>query len=128
MSTQLTQDEFLKLLHVALEAFRADVDPDISASKILTLIATARYPGQQQLDLSQHIKGASSSSLSRHVMDWSKLDKNRQPGPDFIEQTPDPEYRRRNVLFLTAKGQQFIAKLLNRVNAALTPKTRARTN
>jgi len=129
MSTQLTPDDLLKLFLSTLETVRAEVDPDISVSKFLTLLAVAANPGIQQLDLGNHIKGASSSSISRHVMDWSQLDKNRKPGMDFIQQAPDPAFRRRNVLFLTAKGQQFLARLLAKANAALAPKAaRARTN
>lgn len=129
MSTQLTSEELLKVFHAVLETVREEVDPDVSVSKLLTLLVTARFPGIQQLDLGDHIKGASSSSISRHVMDWSQLDKNRQPGMDFIQQAPDPAFRRRNVLFVTAKGQQFLARLLAKANAALTPKVaRAKTN
>ncbi|QWF18677.1 hypothetical protein [Lysobacter capsici] len=122
--TQLTSDELLRVLHTALETFREEVDGDIIAHKILTLVATARNPGLQQIDVAQHVKGLTTSSISRNVMDWSELDKNRKPGKDFIQQRPDPEYRRRNLLYVTPKGSQFIERLTTQVNKALEPKGR----
>jgi DNA-binding MarR family transcriptional regulator len=121
-ATQLTPDELLKVLHTALETFREDFDGDILASKILTLTAVAQNPGLQQVDVGRHVKGATTSSISRNVMDWSELDKNRKPGPEFIQQRPDPDYRRRNVLYLTPKGQHYLDRLTQTVNARLAGK------
>ncbi|WP_042810436.1 hypothetical protein, partial [Xanthomonas citri] len=86
--TKLTTDELVHILQVALEGLREDVDADLLASKLLCLTTTYEHPGLQQLDLGKHIKGLSSSSASRHVMDWSEYDKKGKPGVEFVQQRP----------------------------------------
>lgn len=123
-ATQLTTDELLKILHLALEQFRGDFDGDILASRILTLTAVAQNPGLNQTEVGNHVKGLTTSTISRNVIDWSELDKNRNPGPDFVQQRPDPEYRRRNVLYLTPKGQHYLDRLTEKVNKKLAGRAR----
>lgn len=119
MATQLSNDELLKVLQTALEVFRNEVDADIMATKILTLTTVARNSGLPQVEMGDHIKGLTSSSASRHIMDWSELDKNRKPGMDFIQSRQDPMYRRRSLLYITPKGQQFLDRLTAKVNKTL---------
>ncbi|NIJ81214.1 hypothetical protein [Xanthomonas cannabis] len=117
--TKITTDELVHILQIALEGLREDVDADLLASKLLCLTTTYEHPGLQQLDLGKHIKGLSSSSASRHIMDWSEYDKKGKPGVEFVQQRPDPAYRRRNLLFVTPKGQQYLNSLTDRVNKSL---------
>jgi DNA-binding MarR family transcriptional regulator len=119
MATQLTNDELLRVLQTALETFRTEVDTDINAPKILTLLAVARNSGMPQIEMGDHVKGVTTSSASRYLQDWSELDKNRQPGMDYITARPDPQYRRRSLIYITPKGQQFIERLTAAVNKVL---------
>jgi DNA-binding MarR family transcriptional regulator len=115
---ELSTDELLSVLATALEYFR-DTDDDITAARIGTLIAVAQNPAIQQVDVADFVKGLSTSGISRNVLDWSELDTKRRPGPDFINQRADPEYRRRNLLHLTPKGHLFLERLTVAVNKGL---------
>ncbi len=126
--TELSREAFLKVLDVVLEEFREEVDPDIIAHKIRVLLVVAQNPGIPQVEVVDHVKGLSQSTASRNVVDWSHLDKNRKAGIEFIEQRQDPEFRRRNQLFLTAKGQQFIDRLVKKANKVLSPPKRGTTH
>lgn len=126
--TELSREDLLKVVHVVIEHFREEVDPDIFASKIAILTAVGLHPGLQQNDIPLVVKGLPLSSTSRYVTDYTHTDKNRKPGMDFIEQRQDPDYRRRNVLYLTSKGAQFLDKLTKTVNRALAPPKRGSTH
>jgi DNA-binding MarR family transcriptional regulator len=115
VALELSTEELLAILSSAIEYFRG-TDEDISAARIGTLLAVARNPGLQQVDVADHVCGLSTSGISRNVMDWSELDTKRRPGPEYISQRPDPEYRRRNLLFLTPKGHQYLERLTQKVN------------
>lgn len=111
---QLSQEQVLGVLTSALTAFR-ELDPDITAARILTLLSVVRNPGMQQLDLGQHVKGLSTSAISRNVLDWSNFTSARKPGPDFITQAPDPMFRKRNLLYPTVKGLQWVEQMTKKV-------------
>lgn len=124
-STPLTRDDLICVLTTALECFRREVDPEIPAAKILTLLTVAKHSGLQQLDLPNHVSALSPSAASRHVMDWTEVDKNRRPGPAFVDPRPDPMFRRRNLLFITPKGQHFLDRVASSVNSKLAKGARA---
>jgi len=124
---ELTKDQLITVLMTALECFRADFDPDITAARINTLLAVSKESGMQQVDVARFVKGLSTSGISRNVMDWSELDTKRRPGPEFVQQRPDPQFRRRNLLFVTPKGSHFLDRLTNHINKALAPK-KGKTN
>lgn len=113
---QLSQKDLTVILKTALNAFREEIDEDITATRILTLLAVVDEPGIQQVDLERVLGGLASSSVSRNVGDLSSIKRNREPGPDFLEQRPDPAYRRRNLVFPTAKALHWLASLTERVN------------
>ncbi|WP_369933944.1 hypothetical protein [Xanthomonas tesorieronis] len=117
--TALTTDELVHILHVALEELRHDVDTDLLATKLLCLTTAYEHPGLQQADIGKHVKDLSTSSASRHVMDWSEYDRYGNPSLGYLSQLPDPANRRRNLLFVTPKGQQYLTSLTDRVNKAL---------
>jgi len=123
----ITQDQLLQILQTTLGAFREEFDSDISAARILTLLSIVQNPGMQQKDLADHVKGLSQSAASRNILDWSSVNSSRKAGPDFVEQRNDPMYRKRNLLYPTAKGHQFVTRLTANVNAAVKRKQRAGT-
>lgn len=116
---QLTQKDLTSILTTALQAFREEIDPDITATRILTLLAVADAPGIQQVDLERALGGAASSTVSRNILDLSSYKRNREPGPDFLEQRPDPMYRKRNLVYPTTKALHWLSALTQRVNRKL---------
>lgn len=113
---QLSQKELTVILKTALNAFREEIGEDVTATRILTLLAVVDEPGIQQVDLERALGGLAPSSVSRNIGDLSSLKRNREPGPAFLEQRPDPAYRRRNLVFPTAKALHWLASLTERVN------------
>jgi DNA-binding MarR family transcriptional regulator len=122
---ELSKEQLLLILTTALECFRADFNGEITAARINTLLAAAQHPGLQQVDIANFVKGLSTSGISRNVLDWSDLDKNKLPGPDFLTQRPDPEYRRRNLLYVTPKGTQYLDRLTSNINKKLAKRAKA---
>ncbi|WP_295842485.1 hypothetical protein [uncultured Xanthomonas sp.] len=113
---QLSQKDLTAILKTALSAFREEIDEDITATRILTLLSVVDEPGIQQVDLERALGGLSPSAVSRNVLDLSSLKRNREPGPDFLDQRPDPAYRKRNLIFPTTKALHWLASLTERVN------------
>ncbi|MBB4768622.1 hypothetical protein ACDH70_06950 [Xanthomonas axonopodis pv. poinsettiicola] len=122
--TQLTTEELVQILHIALGELRQDVEPGLLASKILCLTATYNHPGTLQSEITKYVKDLTPSAASRHIMDWSFRGKTLKPGDqpsgmEFIQQQADPLYPRRNLLHMTPKGLQYLSTLTDRVNEAL---------
>lgn len=105
-----TRDDIIAVVQTVLNKFREDHGGDITAARILTLLTVAQHPGIQQIDVGQYVKDLSPSAISRNVVDWGELTTSRAVGPDFIAQRPDPAYRRRNLLYPTPKGLQYIER------------------
>ena len=121
----LSQKELTAILTTALSAFREEIDEDITTTRILTLLAVVDEPGIQQVDLERVLGGLSPSAVSRNVLDLSSIKRNREPGPDFLEQRPDPAYRKRNLIFPTTKALHWLASLAERVNRKVTARVAA---
>ncbi len=115
----LTKQELTEILTETLTAFREEFDGDITASRILTLLAVSDHPGMQQIDVADYVKGLSASAISRNLVDWGDHTTARKPGPGFIEQRPDPMYRRRNLVYPTTKALHWLEQLTGRINAKL---------
>ncbi|WP_445392401.1 hypothetical protein ACUDTL_16955 [Stenotrophomonas pavanii] len=118
----LTQKELTVILTTALSAFREEIDEDITATRILTLLAVVDEPGIQQVDLEKVVGGLSPSAVSRNVLDLSQIKRNREPGPDFLEQRSDPAYRKRNLIYPTAKALHWLSALADRVGRKMAAK------
>ena len=112
----LSKHDLIAVLTTALSSFREEFDSEITASRILTLLAVSENPGIQQVDVERFVRGLSASAVSRNILDWSDVTTNRKPGPGFLEQRPDPEYRRRNIVYPTAKALHWLEQLTKAVN------------
>lgn len=119
---ELTQKQLIAILQTALSAFRAEVDEDITATRILTLLAVAEQPGIAQTDLEKALDGLSASAVSRNLLDLSSYKRNKTPGPDFLQQRPDPMYRKRHLVYPTSKAEDWLAALAARVSEAVSSK------
>ena len=107
----------LRKLTKALEAFR-EVDPTISLPSILAYLyyldddnqSGNRSRVEQRLSLSN-------ATASRATLYWADYKAKRAPGKGFLEQAPDPDDRRYQIITLTRKGLEFAQDL----NEALKP-------
>lgn len=119
MGNELSVRDAIRVLTVAMDCFREGIDAEAPAQRILTFLAVAANPDMPQYDVSKHVKGIAEATVSRNVTDLSALNRARQPGPDLVEQRPDPMYRRRNLLRLTPKGERLLEQLASRINDTL---------
>lgn len=116
---QLTKQQLIAILKPALAAFRSEVDEDITATRILTLLEVVSQPGIPQADLERALDGLSASAVSRNLLDLSSYKRNKTPGPDFLQQMPDPMHRKRHLVYPTHKAEQWLTVLTAKVNAAV---------
>lgn len=113
----LTNDELVKVLIAALDALR-EVEGDMYLTKAQALLHVYRSPGIAQSDL-MSLTGISQPSTTRNVQDWTSLDRNRKPGRNFIAKSPDPQFRKRDLLEPTSQGLAFLEKMTKQVNKTL---------
>lgn len=116
---QMTKAELLKVLRVAVGYLQSNVDAEISAQRILTLIGVAEHPGVAQYELGERIGIDAASTPSRNLNDLTHRTSRRKPGPGLVTQEPDPDFRRRNVVRLTDRGEALLAAMTAEVNKAM---------
>lgn len=119
MTIELTTEQVAKVLLTALQSFRDEAGTEAPAHRLQILAAVTVYPNIQQFDLPNVVTGLAQSSISRKILDLTSSTKTHEPGPNFVQQYPDPEFRRRNLLVLTGTGEKFMKRLTERVNKAL---------
>lgn len=116
---QMTKAELLKVLRVAVGFLQDNVDAEISAQRIITLIGVAEHPGVAQYELGERIGIDAASTLSRNLNDLTHRTSRRKPGPGLVTQEPDPDFRRRNVVRLSDRGEALLAAMTAEVNKAM---------
>lgn len=97
----------------ALRYARAKLSPDITAQRLLILIAVYFNEGLSQRELLQHLETTSITALSRNLADLSVLTTRKSPGPGLLELRIDPLNLRIKRVFLTRKGKSFMQKWLD---------------
>jgi DNA-binding MarR family transcriptional regulator len=116
----------LRSLDRALRYARAKLSPDITAQRLLILIAVYFHEGLSQRELLNHLELTSITALSRNIADLSALTTKKLPGPGLLEQRVDPLNLRVKRVFLTAKGKRFMRDWLA-VTSGAKPARRVRT-
>jgi len=106
------QADALQLMDRALRYARAKISPDITAQRLLILIAVFFHEGLSQRELLKHLEGTSITALSRNLADLSTLTTRKSPGPGLLELRSDPLNLRVKRVFLTRKGRQFVERWL----------------
>ena len=91
---------------------RARLSADITAQRLLILIAVYFNEGLRQRELLQHLDSTSITALSRNLADLSALTTKKLPGPGLLELRMDPLNLRVRRVFLTRKGQTFMRQWL----------------
>lgn len=102
----------LRSLDRALRFARARLSPDITAQRLLILIAVYFHEGLSQRELLAHLELTSITALSRNLADLSALTTRKLPGPGLLEQRTDPLNLRVKRVFLTRKGKTFMKQWL----------------
>ena len=108
----------LRSLDRALRYARAKLSPDITAQRLLILIAVYFHEGLSQRELLSHLDLTSITALSRNLADLSSLTTKKLPGPGLLEQRVDPLNLRIKRVFLTAKGKRFMRGWLEATSGA----------
>lgn len=101
-------DKNLQVLDRALRFARAKLSPDITAQRLLILIAVYFHEGLSQRELLSHLDSTSITALSRNLADLSSMTTKKTPGPGLLQLKVDPLNLRVKRVFLTAKGKRFM--------------------
>ena len=92
-----------------------DLDPRMpwQQGMCLVVIMQNELKGGDPLDLKElgQIIKAPSSTMSRHLQAFSKVNRMGKPGLDLVEDVTDYQDRRRKVMRLTTKGKRVLAKI-----------------
>lgn len=115
-----TRTRTLQSLDCALRFARARLSPDITAQRLLILIAVYFHQGLSQRELLRHLESTSITALSRNIADLSKLTTRKQPGPGLLELRIDPLNLRIKRVHMTKKGERFMEQWLDRTSSAPT--------
>lgn len=107
------QAKTLMALDRALRYARAKLSPDITAQRLLILIAVYFHEGLSQRELLNHLESTSITALSRNLADLSALTTRKTPGPGLLELRVDPLNLRVKRIFLTSKGRRFMREWLS---------------
>lgn len=102
----------LRALDRALRFARSKLSPDITAQRLLILIAVYFHEGLSQRELLNHLELTSITALSRNLADLSRLTTKKLPGPGLLELRVDPLNLRIKRVFLTKKGKRFMEQWL----------------
>ncbi len=105
-------DSNVQMLDRALRFARARLSPDITAQRLLILIAVYFHEGLSQRELLSHLDSTSITALSRNLADLSALTTKKSPGPGLLSFQVDPLNLRVKRVFLTAKGRRFMKQWL----------------
>lgn len=102
----------LELLDRALRFARKNLSPDITAQRLLILIAVYFHEGLSQRELVGHLESTSITALSRNLADLSALTTRKLPGPGLLELRTDPLNLRVKRVYLTPRGRRFVRRWL----------------
>ena len=102
----------LQSLDRALRFARSRLSPDVTAQRLLILLAVYFHEGLSQRELLSHLDATSITALSRNLADLSALTTKKQTGPGLLELRVDPLNLRIKRVFLTLKGKTFVKRWL----------------
>lgn len=107
----------LRKLTKALEVFK-EVDPTISLPSILAYLYYLDDDAQSgNRHRVERRLGLSNATGSRATLYWADYKAPRVPGKGFLEQVPDPDDRRYQIITLTRKGVEFAQDLEDALKA-----------
>jgi DNA-binding MarR family transcriptional regulator len=104
--------QYLGILDRALRFARKNLSADITAQRLLILIAVYFHEGLSQRELMNYLESTSITALSRNLADLSALTTKKLRGPALLELRTDPLNLRIKRVFLTRKGRSFVKRWL----------------
>lgn len=107
----LTEDQRrLETVQKLLEEFQV-VDETMPIQLARTFLFIATHEGCSLTDVMKRT-GWAQSTLSRHLLDLGKRNRNKQPGLNLIKSEKDPMELRKNVYTLTPRGRTLVQRLI----------------
>lgn len=103
---------YLGLLERALRFARKNLSADVTAQRLLILLAVYFHEGLSQRELMNYLESTSITALSRNLADLSSLTTKKAAGPGLLELRTDPMNLRVKRVFLTRKGRSFVKRWL----------------
>lgn len=116
---ELNAEQSRAFLLGAMGVLRESLGIDTTLLKLQVLIEVANHPQIPQFELESRVDAAK-STVSRNVLDLTRTTSRKETGPNLVVQLEDPEYRKRNLLELTTKGQQLVTKMVAEGNKAMS--------
>jgi DNA-binding MarR family transcriptional regulator len=104
--------DYVGVVDRALRFARKNLSADVTAQRLLILIAVYAHEGLSQRELMNYLESTSITALSRNLADLSKLTTKKLPGPGLLELRIDPLNLRIKRVFLTRKGRSFMKRWL----------------
>ena len=92
------------------------LDPEMPLQQMITLLQVAAYEGISLSELSEKV-GNATSSTSRNVGILGEYGRGKSSGLNVVKAVTDPTDRRKQLVYLTAKGEEFIDRLLHLVDS-----------
>ena len=102
----------LHALDRALRFARAELNPDVTAQRLLILICVFFNQVLSQRELLSKLESTSITALSRNLADLSVWTTKKTEGPGLIELRGDPMNLRIKRVYLTRKGEGFVRRWL----------------
>ena len=102
----------MRALDRALRFARARLSGDVTAQRLLILIAVYLNEGLSQTELLRRLESTSITALSRNIADLSSLTTRKEAGPGLLELRTDPMNLRIKRVFLTRRGKAFLRQWL----------------
>ncbi len=118
---------YLGLIDRALRFARKNLSADVTAQRLLILVAVYFHEGLSQRQLMNHLDSTSITALSRNLADLSRLNTKKLPGPGLLELRTDPLNLRIKRVYLTRKGRSFVKRWLAEI-AGKNPARSARSD
>lgn len=112
MNLDNAQKRRLRSLDRALRFAREQLSSDITAQRLLILIAVYLNEGMNQRELLKTLQSTSITALSRNLADLSGLTTRKSKGPGLIELRANPMNLRSKQVHLTEKGRAFVKQWL----------------
>lgn len=104
--------QYLGVLDRALRFARKHLSADVTAQRLLILIAVYFHEGLSQRELLSFLESTSITALSRNLADLSAMTTRKVPGPGLLELRTDPMNLRVKRVYLTRKGRGFVRRWL----------------
>ena len=108
-------DSKLDIFDRGLRFARSKLSGDVTAQRLLILLAVYRHEGLSQRELLQRLELTSITALSRNLADLSSLNSRKKQGPGLLELRLDPRNLRIRRVFLTRKGKTFMRQWLRAI-------------